>query len=233
MSDSRAPSSGGPAEGLAKGERTRQKIIESACGLFLNIGYHGTSMRQIAQAAGIALGSIYNHFATKDEIFAAVLGRYHPWRQIPAAFEAARGETTDGLLHDAARRVVAAWSLHSDLVRLHSIEQVEFQGQHLPQLYEDTVAELTQVKGKGSATQGIPTALLVRVFFGLFFAYVASEQFARAALPIDLGQRPVDFFAETYLQGLLGPAKPVEIGLQEARPAEVKPTVPPSGRKWR
>lgn len=221
MSDSRVPSLAVSSAEAAKGERTRLKIIERACGLFLGQGYHGTSMRQIAQAADLALGSIYNHFATKDEIFLAVLDAYHPWHEIAAAVEAAQGATDEDPLRDAARRVVAAWSEHSDLARLHSIEQVEFQGQHLQDLYERTVAQITEAQ-KGSSTRGVPSALLVRVFFGLFFAYLASEQFSKAALPIDLGQTPVDFFAEAYLQGLLGPAKPAE-----AKPAEVKP-----GGKW-
>jgi AcrR family transcriptional regulator len=217
MSDPNIPLTSVSASEPAKGERTRLRIVESACGLFLDQGYHGTSMRQIAQAADLALGSIYNHFATKDEIFGAVLDAYHPWREIPAAVEAAEGATAEDLVRDAARRILATWGEHSDLVRLHSIEQVEFQGQHLPQLFESTVAQITQVAQKSSATRDIPIDLLVRAFFGLFFAYLASEQFTRAALPIDLGQNAVDFFADTYLQGLLGPS----------RAAEAKP-----GRKW-
>ena len=72
----------------------------------------------------------------------------------------------------------------------------------------------------------IPISLLVRAFFGLFFAYLAGEQFAKAALPIDLGQKPVDFFADAYLQGVLGPAKIIEARV-EAKPVEAKPS-----RKW-
>ncbi len=211
----------------AKGERTRLRITESACRLFIDQGYHGTSMRQIAQAADLALGSIYNHFTTKDEIFAAVLDTYHPWREIPAAVEAAQGATDEETLRDAARRILAVWSERSDLVRLHSIEQVEFQGQHLPQLYESTVADIIQVVQGSDAVRGIPVPLLVRAYFGLFFAYLAGEQFTKAGLPIDLGQQPVDFFAEAYLQGVLGLAKTVEAKPTEAKTAEAKP-----GRKW-
>ena len=52
-------------ESSTKGERTRQEILQSAHQLFLKNGYHGTSMRQIAEGAGIAVGGIYNHFASK------------------------------------------------------------------------------------------------------------------------------------------------------------------------
>ena len=66
------------SENLSKGERTRQDILSAAHTLFLEQGYHGTSMRQIAYRAGIALGGIYNHFAGKEGIFTAVFEANHP-----------------------------------------------------------------------------------------------------------------------------------------------------------
>jgi AcrR family transcriptional regulator len=52
-------------ESLSRGERTRETILDAARQLFIQQGYHGTSMRQIASQAGIALGSLYNHFPNK------------------------------------------------------------------------------------------------------------------------------------------------------------------------
>ena len=46
-----------------KGERTRTAIIDAAFDLFVRKGYHATSMRQIADEAGLAPGGLYNHFA--------------------------------------------------------------------------------------------------------------------------------------------------------------------------
>ena len=55
-----------------KGEQTRTTILQSAHDLFIKQGYHGTSMRQIAQGAHIALGGLYNHFSSKEQVFEAV-----------------------------------------------------------------------------------------------------------------------------------------------------------------
>ena len=41
-----------------KGEVTRLAVEDAAMGLFLEQGYHATSMRQIAERAGLALGGI-------------------------------------------------------------------------------------------------------------------------------------------------------------------------------
>ena len=62
-----------PREKLTKGENTRLAIEDAAIILFMEKGYHATSMRQIAEGADLALGGIYNHFKSKDEIFEAII----------------------------------------------------------------------------------------------------------------------------------------------------------------
>jgi len=51
----------------------RQRLLDAAAQLFVDQGYAGTTLRQIASAAGIKAGSIYHHFDSKDELFIAVL----------------------------------------------------------------------------------------------------------------------------------------------------------------
>lgn len=48
------------------------KLLEEAAHLFGARGYDNTSMRDIAAAFGILPGSLYHHFGSKDELFAAV-----------------------------------------------------------------------------------------------------------------------------------------------------------------
>jgi AcrR family transcriptional regulator len=49
-------------------ESTVDRIVRVAAGLFYESGYHGTSMRDIARAAGMKAGSLYNHFEGKQEL---------------------------------------------------------------------------------------------------------------------------------------------------------------------
>ena len=67
---------------LSKSDRTSNAILDSAYNLICSQGYAATSMRQIADGAGLALGSIYNHFSSKEEIFEAILQKRHPFFQI-------------------------------------------------------------------------------------------------------------------------------------------------------
>lgn len=53
--------------------RTRAALLDAAVRLIAEHGTRRTSMTDIAQAAGIAKGTLYNHFRNKDEVFAALV----------------------------------------------------------------------------------------------------------------------------------------------------------------
>jgi AcrR family transcriptional regulator len=57
-----------------KGRAARGKILGAAEGLLAAHGFHGTSMRDVAEAAGVPLASALYHFAKKEALHAAVLG---------------------------------------------------------------------------------------------------------------------------------------------------------------
>jgi TetR/AcrR family transcriptional regulator, cholesterol catabolism regulator len=61
------------APAAAQPPATREQILAVAARLFSERGYANTTLRQIAQEAGIQAGSIYYHFDGKDEIAACVL----------------------------------------------------------------------------------------------------------------------------------------------------------------
>ncbi len=49
----------------------RRRILEAALDLFARQGFHRTSTRQIARQAGVAEGTIFNHFPTKKDLLVA------------------------------------------------------------------------------------------------------------------------------------------------------------------
>ena len=64
-----------PTRHTPKGERTRERILDTAERLFAEKGYEGTTLRDVAAAAGLRIPSLYNHFAGKASLYAAVLER--------------------------------------------------------------------------------------------------------------------------------------------------------------
>ncbi|MFC3886219.1 TetR/AcrR family transcriptional regulator [Bacillus songklensis] len=53
------------------------RIIETAMKLFSQKGYHSTSIQEIAENSGIAKGSIYNYFSSKEHLFMSIFKHYH------------------------------------------------------------------------------------------------------------------------------------------------------------
>ncbi len=50
----------------------KDKIIEAALRLFVENGFHGTATSKIAQEAGVANGTLFQYFNTKDELVTAL-----------------------------------------------------------------------------------------------------------------------------------------------------------------
>ncbi|HCL44823.1 MAG TPA: TetR family transcriptional regulator [Pseudomonas sp.] len=60
---------------MSRIDRNEQRmilILQAALQCFVARGFHQTSMRDIAQAAGVSLGNLYNHFPGKEAIILAV-----------------------------------------------------------------------------------------------------------------------------------------------------------------
>ncbi|WP_044894111.1 TetR/AcrR family transcriptional regulator [Bacillus alveayuensis] len=54
----------------------KKQILETAMKLFAQKGFHATSMQEIAEQCGIAKGSIYNYFPSKDELLLSIFRYY-------------------------------------------------------------------------------------------------------------------------------------------------------------
>jgi AcrR family transcriptional regulator len=186
---------------------SRQQIIAASHRLFLEQGFHGTTMRQIAKEAGLALGSLYTHFPGKDELFKAVFDAYNPYLLLLLALENSQGATAEELVRTAARRMVTALSARPDLVKLVFIDVVEFQGRHLRENYADVGPRLERfamrIKKNPDEVHDLSADSLLRAFFGLFYSFHTTEML--------LGREPdpATFAAdlqgqiEIYLRGIL------------------------------
>jgi AcrR family transcriptional regulator len=58
-------------------ERRRRQIADAAVQLFIEKGFHKTTTRQIASASGFSIGSLYEYFASKEDILYMVCESIH------------------------------------------------------------------------------------------------------------------------------------------------------------
>ncbi len=70
-------------------EKRESDILEAATALFAEEGFHGTSTRKIAAAAGVSEGTLFNYFATKNVLLQGILDDFYD-RLIESAQEGMR-----------------------------------------------------------------------------------------------------------------------------------------------
>lgn len=191
-----------------RGESTRAAIVEAAHELFVQQGYHGTSMRQIARQAGVALGGLYNHFASKEEVFQAVFLEYHPYHKVIPAILQARDETIEQFSQEAIHRMILALENRPDFLNLMFIEVVEFKSQHARQLFSNLMPQIAQtvqgvIAANNDRLRSIPPLMLMRFYFGMFFSYFLTEIIFASQAPPEFRDGAVDHFVDIFLHGVL------------------------------
>jgi AcrR family transcriptional regulator len=60
-----------------KGDQTKALILETALEMFRERGYDNTTMRAVAQKAGVSLGNAYYYFRSKEYLIQAFYQRLH------------------------------------------------------------------------------------------------------------------------------------------------------------
>ena len=193
-----------------KGETTRIAIEDAAMELFIEQGYHATSMRQIAERAELALGGIYNHFASKDEIFEAIIIDKHPYKRILPAVLAAEGESAEEFFKNAMRIVIAKLGEEPEYLNLMFIEFVEFKGKHgAPMLREISPKVLPVIERVVKSRKNLRItnpAMLMRVFFGMVVSYYITEMIvSNSVISKLMPKNPADVYADIFLHGILKP----------------------------
>jgi TetR/AcrR family transcriptional regulator of autoinduction and epiphytic fitness len=85
-------------------ERKREAIVQAAIAEFRANGFDITSMDKIAATAGVSKRTVYNHFPSKEELFAEILNQL--WARLTAEQE--MSYRTDLSLRDQLRPILMA-----------------------------------------------------------------------------------------------------------------------------
>ncbi len=197
-------------EKLSKGETTRILIEDSAIELFMEQGYHATSMRQIAERAELALGGIYNHFSSKEEIFQAIIIDKHPYKKVLPAILEAQGEEVDEFLKNAANLAIKELKSQPYFIRLMLVEIVEFNGKHGAMLIKEIAPKALPIfekiiKSRKNFRVTNPSILL-RSFIGMIISFMLTEIIiSNSILQKLMPKNAMDTYVDIYLHGILKP----------------------------
>jgi AcrR family transcriptional regulator len=187
----------------SRGQDTRQAILDAAYDLFVAQGFHATSMRQIAEGSGTALGGIYNHFESKEQIFETLVLERHPIRRLLEILSQAPGDTVEDFFRSAARGMQAELRSQPGFINLALVEITEFKTQHVPLLIRtflpQSLALLERFRGEHSQMRDLPAQLIMASFLSAMLAGFASAYFLGSPNPPDL-ETQLDIFFHGILK---------------------------------
>ena len=180
-----------------KSERSRRQVLEAALQLFSHQGFRATTVREIAEQAGVSTGNVYHHFPDKESIFRSLLDEF--WRitetkRYPYTRALSIGEFPDNIeqLGLAARDSIREFKPYFALI---FVDVIEFEGTHIQKFYGNLGKRFGAFVGEealGTMKQRLRpsvspiSALLItsRVFFNYFTIEVlfnVSEPFGKPA----------------------------------------------------
>jgi AcrR family transcriptional regulator len=159
------------------GEERRLQILAVAVSLFSERGFRGTTTREIAQAAGVSEAMVFRHFATKEELYAAILdhkacssGKFEPAEMAAdgikrkddrAVFESL---ALGALNHHENDPEFQRLLLHSALEK-HELAQMFFD-EFVRRVYEFLGGYIRERQREGALIE-IDPAIVVRAFIGM------------------------------------------------------------------
>ena len=176
-----------------------QQIIDAAIRVFARNGYYNSRVSDIAREAGIASGTIYLYFKTKDEILVTLFREKMAEFVAPASARRSPASRTGGQDPPAGGRCTSAcWRQSPELAEVVQVElrqgQKFFRGAsaHEVSAYFELIASvLEEGVAAGSLPADLPVKVATKVLFGAMDQMATSWVLGkRGVSPRRHGRRP-------------------------------------------
>ncbi|MBA3805629.1 MAG: TetR/AcrR family transcriptional regulator [Acidobacteria bacterium] len=198
------------------GEERRLQILLVAISLFAQKGFRGTTTKEIAQAAGVSEAMVFRHFATKDELYSAILdhkacaGGDLDFCEGESVADAISRKDDRAVFERLAYEVLEHHEHDTEFLRLlmfaalegHELAQM-FWERNVLQVYEFLSAYLRERQREG-ALREVDPRIIVRAFVGMVMHHAVSNNLwdtQRRSLDITNEQAAREF-TEILLKGI-------------------------------
>ncbi len=193
----------------------RDRMLDAAESLFVQRGFHGVSVRDIARAAETPVSNLYAHFGNKQTIFSTLLERYEaayfdvdtPMARVFASFRLPESIVEIGF---AIGETVSAFASYLKLIY---VDVVEFDGVHIGRLfatmrsrYEEKLGPyLRKLQEEGKLAAGDPTLALMTISLSYFNYFTVEKLFGvRRHFGVD-DDEAVRAMGRLFESGLMAP----------------------------
>ncbi|MGH2693793.1 MAG: TetR/AcrR family transcriptional regulator [Actinomycetota bacterium] len=171
----------------------RDDILKASLHLFARKGFHGTSMRDIAREAEITEGLIYHYFASKRDLFRAIIEEHSFLPILRTLPDLAEQLDLRALLIVLARGFFDVLRQNTELTRL-LLQEVQVFPEEKEAFFADAVGqsitELARVldqKMSEKARSQVDPQVAARLFFNSLLAFFVEQEIlgGKQALPAD------------------------------------------------
>lgn len=204
-------------EGRMSGDERRQQILQVAIDLFSKHGFRGTTTRQIATAAGVSEAMVFRHFATKDDLYGAILSdkachdeMKFPWEQDPVLQEAIERKDDFAVFYNIALNALTKQQADVGFMRLVFFSALEehdlaenFFREFITKIYEFIGGYIEQRQADG-VMRDIKPRVAVRALMGMILHHSLNNLlWDKNRHLLDIGnEEAARNFAEILLKGI-------------------------------
>ena len=189
-------------------ENRRHTIVNAAIGCFIDKGFHATSMRDIAQAAAVSLGNLYNYFPGKESLIAEVAIQEQD--ELAPLLKALRDKNTSANLRvESFLRTYSALCSQREwaVLAAECLAEIARNAELAPAFEENQLRTLSALEAaiKDGNAQGIFTPQVpAGIVAQLLLDSVESEAMRRVVMRRQSDANPNEALNKKLLQALLG-----------------------------
>lgn len=160
-------------------QNTRERILQEAASLFVERGYHGISMREVAEAVGVTKPALYHHYADKEALFLAIMNE--ALTSLAGVVERSRRPATlreqlHVLIHElltSAPRQRVGLQLSGELKHVSPERRADFE-KHYREVWMGGLSQLlAQAAQRGELRADVPPQVVSMALLGLLYPLVS------------------------------------------------------------
>jgi AcrR family transcriptional regulator len=168
-----------------KGDARREQILQTAVDLFSKRGFSGTTTKEIARAAGVSEAMVFRHFASKDELYGAILVdkscqngmEQFPWEANADLRAAIEAKDDHAFFYHIALHAMNKHQADVGFMRLlffSALEEHElaerFFNQYIARVY-DFISAYIETRQRDGAMRKMNSRVIVRAFLGMLIQH--------------------------------------------------------------
>jgi AcrR family transcriptional regulator len=192
------------------GANRRAQIINISKQLFSRKGFNGTTTKEIARASGISEAMIFRHFASKEDLYTAIIDQRIQEVGDALSDEALEAQDDERLFASFARFILEKTARDPTMLRLlyfsalegHQLSEIFFSKHEIKRVMK--LVDYIQLRISQGAFRDLNPVLVARAFTGMLYTYVTAEYLFSAGkyYPMVSQEEIVDTFVSIFLKGI-------------------------------